>query len=209
MIAAVSHDAEIVPLHRALDVDAETVRSDDELMLIARSGQREAFDELVRRYQRRALAIAYKQLGDSALAKDAVQECFLEIFRYLPRYQARGRFAAFFYQVLLNQCRMAVRAAGSEQRRRDRLGEAVAADEGGAFSGGRSDQQLLQRERQRDVEHGLRQLSPKLRDVVVLRYAGDLPLLQIADSLGVPLGTVKSRLFSGVEQLRQILEADA
>ena len=65
---------------------------------------------------------------------------------------------------------------------------------------------ILARERERDLERAVARLSEKLRDVISLRYAGDLGFYEIADTLGLSVGTVKRRLFDAVEKLRQILE---
>ena len=91
-------------------------RDNDSLMLLARGGLDGAFDALVRRHQTRTLRIAAKYLGQSAVAKDVAQNTFLEIHRALPRYKARGRFESYLYRVLLNQCRMASRAARNAAR---------------------------------------------------------------------------------------------
>src|SRR5436309_2296424 len=79
-------------------------RDDDELMLLAKNGMGPAFDALVRRHQASVLRVATKELGDLALAKDVAQTTFLEVHRYLPRYQPQQKFRAFLHRVLINQC---------------------------------------------------------------------------------------------------------
>lgn len=174
--------------------------SDDDLMRLAQGGQGEAFDELVRRHQTRVVRIAARYLGDSASAADAAQAAFVELYRALPRYQAQGKFAAFLYRVLLNQCHLAKRARRTQGRAFDILSSELPP----AVS--IPDQMLLARERTREVEHALAALSPKLRDVLVLRFAGELPYEQIAAVLKLPLGTVKRRIFDGLEKLRVLME---
>jgi RNA polymerase sigma-70 factor, ECF subfamily len=171
-------------------------RSDDELMLLARGGARGAFDTLVRRHQTRVLHVAARRLGGSAAAADAAQNAFLEIYRALPRYQARGIFAAYLYKVLLNQCRATARSRRFEGQLDAPLPEATPSAEG----------EILARERQRDVDAAVGRLGDKLRDVVLLRYGAGLAYEEIAASLGVPIGTVKRRLFDAMERLRQSLE---
>jgi RNA polymerase sigma-70 factor, ECF subfamily len=168
-------------------------RSDDELMLLARGGSKIAFEALVRRHQTRVLSVAARRLGHRALAADVAQNAFLEVYRALSRYQPRGMFAAFLYRVLLNQCRVQQRRARAEARALDTVEEAASA----------SDDAILAREWQRDVERALGTLSPKLRDVVLLRYSADLKYEEIAEALGVPVGTVKRRLFDAVVKLRE------
>lgn len=196
-----SSDSPVLHALPGADAAGAEARSDDELMLLARGGKEEAFDQLVRRHQQRVLAVAVKSLGDPSLARDVAQDAFLELYRYRQRYRPQGRFTAFLYRLVVNRCRMSARAHAAELRRR----EAWQREPEGA-PGAASDELLLQQERRRDVERGLRTLSPKLREVMVLRYAADLSLDEVAACLELPVGTVKSRLFAGMEKLRQALE---
>lgn len=176
------------------------LRSDDELMLLARGGSGAAFDTLVRRHQARVLSVAARRLGRPALAADAAQNAFIEVYRTLARYQARGRFRAFLYQILLNQCRMLERSRRIDERVFETVLDAhplLPEDE------------ILAREWRREVEIALGGLSHKLRDVILLRYSADLGYAEIAEALGVPIGTVKRRLFDGLAQLRRRLERRA
>jgi RNA polymerase sigma-70 factor (ECF subfamily) len=175
-------------------------RSDDDLMLLARGGVASAFATLVRRHQARALRVVARRLGRGAPAADVVQSTFLEIYRALPRYQPRGKFPSYFYRVLLRQCAMVRRSAGVEAR------AALVMPAAPAETAATQEAAILARERERDVEAALARLSTKLRDVVVLRYSGELSYDEIADVLDVPLGTVKRRLFDALEKLRDVLE---
>src|SRR5947208_14184020 len=91
-------------------VDGQPTRSDDDLMLLARGGMMDAFDELVRRHQGRVLRVAARRLARRELAPDVAQNAFLDLYRALPRYQPRGRFEAYLFRAVVNQCRMAERA---------------------------------------------------------------------------------------------------
>jgi RNA polymerase sigma-70 factor (ECF subfamily) len=172
---------------------------DDELMLLARGGLGDAFDVLVRRHQDSLLRVAAKLLGEVASAKDAAQGTFLEVFRYLPKYQASGRFRSFMFQVLLNQCRAARRSAQRERLLQARFSSTPKTMQE------LPEAQLLAREQRREVERLLGRLSGKLRIILVLRFAGELSLEEISEILSVPLGTVKSRLFAGLERLKELL----
>jgi RNA polymerase sigma-70 factor, ECF subfamily len=178
---------------RALPFQGQT---DDDLMLLARDGLESAFEELVRRYQVELLRVAARHLGDSALAADLAQNTFLQVYGALHRYEARGLFRAYLHRVLLNQCRMARRSAQVSLR----------ALEHSEFVQGGDEPQVLEREKRRDLERALNRLSDKLRDVVVLRYCGDLDYEQIAQSLSLPIGTVKRRLFDAMAKLREMVE---
>ena len=171
-------------------------RSDDDLMLLARGGVDGSFSELVRRHQKHTLRVAFRYLGEPALAADVAQNTFVAIFHALATYKAQGHFQAYLYRVLLNQCRMAQRSARVQARALETLSLSRELDATA----------VLARERRRDVERALQQLSQKLRDVVLLRYGADLGYQDIAGVLEIPLGTVKRRLFVAMGKLRDTLE---
>lgn len=180
-------------------------RDDDDWMLLARSGRPGAFDQLVRRHQASVLAVAYRYLGQRDLAKDVAQNTFVEVYRRLPDYRPQGRFRAYLHRVLLNQCRMAVRSRGIRRRLHERLGREE--DEVAAPAAALPDEEILARERQRQVERALLGLSDKLRAVVVLHFSGELSHAEIADALAIKVGTVKSRLAAALVKLRDQMEA--
>jgi RNA polymerase sigma-70 factor, ECF subfamily len=185
----------------AAPVPQEPQHSDDEWMILARSGRPGAFDALVRRYQGRAVSVAYRYLGQRELARDVAQNTFLEIYRRLDDYRPVGKFSAYFHRVLLNQCRMAARSRKIRARFQERLVMAEAGEE----SGGLPDEQILVRERQRRVELGVLRLSDKLRAVIVLQFSGDLSQAEIAEALDIKIGTVKSRVSAALVALREEL----
>ena len=179
-----------------------TELDDDELMLLARGGKKEAFDTLVRRHQAVALLVAAKFLGQVHLAKDAAQNAFIEILGYLDNYQPRGKFRSFMFKVLLNQCRMAARSAKYERKLQVKLATSP------QKPSDLPEELVIARERRREVERALYKLSMKFRAVLVLRFAGGLQYAEIAEVMELPIGTVKSRIFSGLEKLRNILEGN-
>jgi len=181
-------------------------RDDDDWMLLARSGRPGAFDELVRLHQARVLAVAYRYLGQRDAAKDVAQNTFVEIYRRLPDYRPQGRFRAYLHRVLLNQCRMAVRSRGIRRRLHERLGHEEEDGGGAGTTAALPDEEILARERQRQVERALLGLSEKLRAVVALHFSGELSHAEIADALGIKVGTVKSRLSAALVALRAELE---
>jgi RNA polymerase sigma-70 factor (ECF subfamily) len=174
-------------------------RSDDELMLMSRGGMQSAFDLLVRRHQAWVLHVAVRYLGDAALAKDVAQNTFLELYRNLERYERRDKFRAFLCRIVLNQGRMTARAARSSVRLRAPLTQALEMNP----------QSLLAREFSRDLQLALERLGDKHRTVVILRYCEDLDLPEISEIVGIPVGTVKSRLFDAMAKLREMLGGEA
>jgi RNA polymerase sigma-70 factor (ECF subfamily) len=172
-------------------------RSDDELMLLARGGLDRAFRVLIERHQARTLRLAVRYLGRESLAADVAQDTFVEIFRALPQYQAHGKFSAYLYRVLLNRCHMTWRSLRAERQ------ALVFAAEGLVES---DESELLLRERRRDLHAAPSELSDKLRSVVLLRFSAGLSYEEIADTLEIPTGTVKRRLFDAMAKLREKLE---
>jgi RNA polymerase sigma-70 factor (ECF subfamily) len=181
-------------------------RSDDELMLLARGGVADAFDALIRRYQDRVVRMAARHLGRVGAAADVAQNAFLAVYRAVPRYQARGRFAAYLFRTVLNECRMARRW----HRVRDGVApwaavSAAPVEDQIASTASSAEELVLERERDRDVAAALTCLSDKLRDVVSLRYGAGLGHEEIAETLQIPVGTAKRRLFDAMEKLRRQL----
>ena len=172
-------------------------RSDDELMLLARGGLESAFSTLIRRHQARTLRLAVRYLGRDSVAADVAQDTFVEIFKALPHYRAQGKFSAYLYRVLLNRCHMTWRSSRAERRALEFVGEETAE---------LPELELLLRERHRDLRVALGQLSEKLRSVVLLRYSAGLSYDEIAETLEIPIGTVKRRLFDAMTKLRDGLE---
>jgi RNA polymerase sigma-70 factor (ECF subfamily) len=178
-------------------------RTDDELARLTKEGQPQAFDHLVRRHQSSALQLAWKYLGDLSLARDACQAAFLEVFRGLESYQPKERFVFWLRRIVLNQCRMAARASSI----RTKATQALTQEPEPAVE--RPDDWLLVQERRKAVEAAMGKLTDKLREVAVLRYVAGHSLEEVAAILELPLGTVKSRLFSAVAGLRQSLGGGA
>lgn len=189
--------AVVVPLFGG----ALEARSDDELMVLARGGRPAAFDVLVRRHQASALKVAARYLGSPADARDACQNAFLEVYRSLTRYQPQGSFVFYLRRVLLNQCRMLGRSAAT----RIRIAGVSSVDV--PVAARLPDEALLAKERARALTSAVCELSDKLREVVALKYAGEHSLEETAAILELPVGTVKSRLFSAMDKLKGNVEA--
>ena len=172
---------------------------DTELVKRAQHGDREAFTSLAAAMADRFLAVSRRILRDLALAEDATQQALLSIWRDLPQLRDPARFEAWSYRLL-------VRACYAEARRTRRwapnirllpVEEPVATDEVGL---------VVDRDQ---LERGFRRLSLDHRTVVVLHHYLDLPLPEVAEALGVPLGTATSRLHYAMRGLRAALDADA
>lgn len=170
------------------------------LALIARADD-QALAELYRRFGRLAYGLAFRILRDDALAQDAVQEAFLAVWRAADRFVAERAKPSTWLLTLVH--RRAVDLVRREQRRRaeplpdTEPSAAVTADEA---------ELATQRQTIRDA---LRRLPPEQREAIELAYYGGYTQSELAERLGQPLGTIKSRMFTGLARLRETLGEDA
>lgn len=170
-----------------------------DLVIRARSGDRDAFSDLAAHSLGRLTAVARLILRDEYAAQDAVQDAFIEAWQSLPGLREPDKFDAWMRRLLVRAC--------FKRSRRTRRVDTVEirltpADEPTTIGGERD---LAIRDQ---LERGLARLSPEQRAVVVLVYYLDLPLADAAQALGIPLGTTKSRLNRATSALRAAIEAD-
>lgn len=172
--------------------------SDEALVLLAARSEEPALAELYDRYGRTAYGLALRVLRDQALAEDAVQEAFLTVWRTASRFVPERGKASTWILTLVH--RRAVDAVRREQRRRaDSLDRAPEPSVEGVDE---SAWLRLQRER---VQEALRRLPDAQREALELAYYGGLSQSELAERLGQPLGTIKSRMFGGLSRLRELL----
>ena len=172
---------------------------DVELVKAAQRGDQEAFASLVVAVGGRLHAVAHRLLRDLDLAEDATQQALLAIWRDLPQLRDPSRFEAWSYRLLVRACY----AEGNRHRRWAPNLHLLHPDEAvaGGGMGWIHDRDQLER--------GFRRLSIDHRAVVVLHHYLDLPLDEVAETLGVPVGTVRSRLHSALRGLRAARDAAA
>jgi RNA polymerase sigma-70 factor (ECF subfamily) len=185
----------------------ETVlTSDEQLVETALAGDPEAFGEIVRRWERRIYALTYGILGREDDARDATQETFIAAFRNLGGFRGDAKVSSWLHRIAVNQC--ITRRRRAKVRGETSL-EADVEENGAQFASPLSDSPALsaeERERGVAVRRAVNSLPPELRSVVVMKEFEDLTFQEIADTLGVPLSTVKSRLYTALKQLRMRLE---
>jgi RNA polymerase sigma-70 factor, ECF subfamily len=172
---------------------------DADLIGRAQHGDEEAFASLAVAAGDRLHAVAFRILRDTDLAEDATQQALLTIWRDLPQLRDPARFDAWSYRLLVRACY----AEGTRARRWAPNVRLLPADEPEVAEGLSS---VVDRDQ---LDRGFRRLSIDHRAVVVLHHYLDLPLDEVADVLGVPAGTVRSRLHHAMRGLRAALEADA
>lgn len=182
-----------------------TAASDECVAERAVAGDRDAFGELVRRWENRIYRLAYGMLGSAEEARDATQETFFAAYRNLKNFRGDARVSSWLHRIAVNQC--------ISRQRRDRvraenpLLETVEAraDEGlwVSYTRGTSPARAAEHnERKRAVQRAVATLPHELRQVVLLKEFEEMTFQQIADTLDLPLSTIKSRLYTALKQLR-------
>jgi RNA polymerase sigma factor (sigma-70 family) len=173
-------------------------RSDEELLEAIAAGDEAALGALYDRFGRAAYGVALRVLRDRALAEDAVQEAFLAIWRSALRYRAERAKPSTWVLTLVH--RRAVDLVRREDRRR-----AEPLDEPPEAAGEAVPEEADLRERRAAVQAALRELPDDQREALELAYYGGYTQSELAERLGVPLGTVKSRMFAGLTRLRDLV----
>jgi RNA polymerase sigma-70 factor (ECF subfamily) len=172
--------------------------SDEALVALLARGDEGALGALYDRFGKVAYGLAFRVLRDSTLAEDAVQEAFLAVWRSADRFTPERAKASTWILTFVH--RRAVDLVRREERRR-----AEPIDDAPVATGGATDEEAwlrLQRER---VQEALRRLPDQQRETLELAYYGGFTQSELAERLGLPLGTVKSRMFAALARLRELL----
>lgn len=182
-------------------LDAATRRLLDEFLVVAaRAGDQRAFADLVRRWQRRLIAHAWRLTGDDEAARDAVQAGWLEITRGLGRLEDERAFPAWAYRIVTRRC--ARDAAGSMYRRA--LIQAATAEPAAVSF----EPDITRSDQAKRLHAAIRTLPPPQRAAVALFHFEDLSIPEIAVALDTPAGTIKTRLMHARRRLRAALEGE-
>jgi RNA polymerase sigma-70 factor (ECF subfamily) len=171
--------------------------SDAELIERARRGEVMAYESLVRRYQDAAVRTAYVIAPDGD-AEDAVQEAFVKAYRALGRFRAGSPFRPWLLRIVANEARNRRRSAG----RRAGLALRVAEDRRPGDAAPSPESAVLDHEERAWLVAAINDLADGDREVIAARYFLDLSEAETAEILGLPRGTVKSRLSRAVGRLR-------
>jgi len=183
----------------------------DDLRLVEalREGSDSAYEELLHRFQQPVYALAFRLLNDRSDASDVVQEVFLKVFRNVGSFRGQSSLKTWMYRITVNEAHNARRWFFRHRQRELDLDTGSPDSKDWRESipdNGRSPyDETLDSERHVMIEAALDRINPSFRDAVVLRDVMDLSYEDIADVLGVSLGTVKSRILRGREALREEL----
>ena len=179
--------------------------TDEELVARSIRGDADGFNELILRWERPIYALAYRTIGREEDARDVCQETFLRAFRALPGFRGQAKFSSWLYRIALNLCR--------DWIRRERRAPIVQVPENvdlmdlaAAAEPSESIEDLVARRHQAQaVERAMTVLSEEQRTAIVLKEYHGLTFQEIADLVGCPLSTVKTRLYQGLTVLRREL----
>ena len=180
---------------------------DPDAILVERclSGDDAAWEELIRQHSRRVYGICYRFTGSDGAAQDLTQEVFLRIFKTIKSFRAaEGSFATWSARVTRN-----LLIDHYRRTRQERVTDSIESQpvlEHSVAAGARPDQLLQAVETGAVLQAALQKLSPELRETVILRDLQDMDYREIAGVLGIPEGTVKSRLNRGRAELARILK---
>lgn len=174
-------------------------RTDEELVRECLAGDNAAYGVLVRRYQSRVVAVANRALRDNALAEDLAQEVFVRAYRSLRRFQLGRRFGPWLMAICGNRIRDHLKA-------RARRGEVVwELDRTSASNESTPLERATARQMLARLEVGIKGMPEETREVLRLRFVLGLDYDEVAETLGIPLGTVKSRISRARSALREMM----
>lgn len=173
-----------------------------------KNGNIEAFEALVKAYEKRVYNIALKMLGNPEDAEDAAQEAFIKAYMSIGTFRGDSRFSVWLYRLTNNCCIDLLR------KRRDKMslsvtgadGETVELDIPDERSG--PEDEVIKKELRLSVREGLEKLPEEYRRILVLREIGAQSYAEIAEILDIDIGTVKSRIFRARKKLLELLRSD-
>jgi len=179
--------------------------TDEELVARSIRGDPESFNELILRWERPIYALAYRTIGREEDARDVCQETFLRAFRALPAFRGQAKFSSWLYRIALNLCRDWIR-----RERRTPIVEAPADVDmielaEAAEPSEPIEDVIARKDLVRAVERVMARLPEEQRTAIVLKEYHGLTFQEIADLVGCPLSTVKTRLYQGLTVVRREL----
>jgi RNA polymerase sigma-70 factor (ECF subfamily) len=190
--------------------DTLTTCSDEELLTRFCKGQTEAFGALVRRYERELYGYLRRYLGDASLADDVFQNTFLQVYVKSGQYETGRPVRPWLYTIATNQAIDALRRNGRHQllsldQQREELADGELSSLVETLESDCPDPLEVAREKERreKIRASVDRLPDFLRQVLVLAYYQGLKYREIADILGIPVGTVKSRLHAALVKLQE------
>jgi RNA polymerase sigma-70 factor, ECF subfamily len=175
--------------------------SDEALVALVARGDEDALGELYDRVGRIAYGLALRVLRDERHAEDAVQEAFLQVWRSAATFRAERAKASTWILTLVHR-----RAVDLVRREERRQADPLTDDSAAGVAPEQTDEAAWLRFERERVQTALKQLPDVQREALELAYYGGFSQSELAERLGVPLGTIKSRMFAGLSRLRELLD---
>lgn len=183
--------------------------TEESLVRRLRRRDEDAFRELVEAYQGRVYGLVFRMIGNQAEAEDVAQEVFVTVFKAIDSFRGDAKLSTWLYRIATNHCKNRLKYLQRRHHDRTRdIDDTPEGDYGGATHerAARPDEEMAGRELEAAIQAGLAALEEEHRVVVILRDIDQLSYVEIAEIVGVPEGTIKSRLFRGRAALRAFVE---
>src|SRR5215510_171829 len=194
-----------------LELDTRALEDSSEARLISRLRARDltAFDELLTTFERPVYSLCFRLLGDAEEARDAAQETFLKVYRGLGGFRGEAGLKTWIYRIAINQA-MNQQRWWRRRHRDETLSLELSRGDSGVTLGSllpgstsSPEEQAIASERERRIMSALAEIKNDYRVALVLREIEELSYEEIAETLGISIGTVKSRIARGREELRR------
>jgi RNA polymerase sigma-70 factor (ECF subfamily) len=186
-----------------------------DLILRCQAGSRDAFDQLISRYQRYVFNLIYQHLGDIDEIDDVAQEVFLRIFKFIRKYRGQASLESWIYKIVLNYCRTHARRRSNFTRLFMPI-KTASRDEERSFElldilpdqGYNPEKAVEHRKIAQEILGAVRALPEIYRNILIMREVNELSYEEIAEILGISIGTVKSRISRARDLVRQKVKLD-
>jgi RNA polymerase sigma-70 factor (ECF subfamily) len=185
-------------------------QEDKELIVRARKGDERAFRALLAKYERAVFSICLRMVRNREQAEDLAQESFMKVFSMLERYNPSYAFSSWLFKITSNLCIDSIRKRKLETLPLDQPIQSAAGEFSRQYESSEDDPEktMMGRERVERLKEAIESLPPHYRIMILLRHQEDLSYEEIADTLGVPLGTVKARIHRAREMLKNRLAGE-
>lgn len=174
---------------------------DEELVVLCLEGKREAFEELVKRYERQIYSLAYRLTNNYHDAVELTQDVFFHLYRVLDKFDGDRKFFPWMYRIATNVCYNALKKKPKETSTLDNVIEFMSDEKS------QPEEQFENKEVRETVHKAITELPENFRIPMVLRYLEDLSYQQIADTMDLPVSTIETRLYRGRIMLQKKLSS--
>lgn len=185
--------------------------TDHDLIALARTGSEKAYRELLDRYQRPVFSLVYRMVRDRELAEDLAQETFVKVFNHLDRFNPKFKFSSWIFKIASNLAIDSLRkkepdTVSIEGSRHAETAEQIEATQITVESRDENPEEFLEaKELGQEIERAIGELRADYRTAILLRHVEGRPYEEIAEIMGVPLGTVKTYIHRARSELRETL----